>query len=61
MKKVDVVGMDTARAFEELAREAYIMSTCRHPNIARIYGESGAAACCKCVGQGSESCKRLGL
>ena len=39
MKKMET--MDGSKGRQDLAREAYILSTCRHPNIAEIYGEEG--------------------
>lgn len=39
MKKMET--MDGSKGRQDLAREAYILSTCRHPNIAEIYGKEG--------------------
>lgn len=47
VKKCDSLG--ARHANEEFAREAYIMSSCRHPNIAEIFGEGSAT----CVLEGS--------
>lgn len=38
VKKCDSLG--ARHANEEFAREAYIMSSCRHPNIAEIFGRA---------------------
>lgn len=38
VKQMEANGGDLKRVQEELAREAYIMHSCKHPNIAQIYG-----------------------
>lgn len=38
VKKMERLGIDVATAQQELTREAYIMTSCRHPNIAQVFG-----------------------
>ena len=37
VKRMDAASSPSS--MEDVAREAYIMSSCSHPNIAEIYGE----------------------